>query len=69
MRIEVREKNEKGDINTIGELNPTEVNFLVQFAINHLMARGIKLELEEAGSDEDGADLMRIKMPDGTPIH
>lgn len=46
-----------------GTLNSLEVNFLVQYAINSLMAQGVMFELKEQAEDK-----IRFHREDGTVL-
>ena len=64
MRLEVREKNEEtGDIEFAGTLNPKEVSFLVQYALNELVGKGVIFDL----TSPDNGDI-RLKVPDGETV-
>ena len=64
MRLEVKEKNEEGELETVGTLNPKEVSFLVQYAINELMAKGCIFEINK----HTETDEIRITLPDGATL-
>ena len=60
IKIEVKEKNEEtGEIDIVGTLNAIEVNYLVQYAINTLMAQGVQFDLDKEAKDNE----LRIKFP------
>lgn len=62
MRIEVKERNEEtGEIECAGWLNKTEVSFLLQYAINQLMAIGAVFDLKKEQEEKD--ESLRIKLP------
>jgi len=65
VRLEVREKNELGEMETVGTLNPKEVSFLVQYAINDLMAKGCIFEINRQAENDE---TIRITLPDGTTL-
>jgi hypothetical protein len=48
-----------------GKLNSKEVSFLMQYAINDLVAAGVMFNLDEPDDDEDNPN-MRIKWPEGS---
>lgn len=51
-----------------GVLTGKEVTFLVQYAINQLMANGVLFDLTRPEKTEDGEDALRIKVPEGTTL-
>lgn len=61
----MKERNEEtGELQLIGHLNKSEVSFLLQFAINDLMMKGVLFDLTKEVPETE----MRITMPEGTTI-
>jgi hypothetical protein len=50
----------------VGHLNEKEVNYLVQYAINSLMAMGMEFDLK---SNPDEVDKIRMKVAEGTTLN
>jgi hypothetical protein len=48
MQVDVKAKNEDGDILFEGSINKKELSFLLQYSINDLMAAGVMFNLDEA---------------------
>lgn len=68
MKIEVKERNEEtGEIECAGWLNKTEVSFLLQYAINQLMAMGAVFDIKRE-QEENNKDELRIKLPTNETI-
>lgn len=65
MQVDVKAKNEDGDILFEGKINKKELSFLLQYSINDLMAAGVMFNLDEPDDDEDNP-AMRIKWPEST---
>lgn len=64
IKLKVKELNEDtGEVEVVGSLNATEVNFLVQFAINYLMAAGAEFHLDQPDEEKS-----RITMPEGATL-
>lgn len=53
MKLDVKAKDDEGNIVFEGKLDKGEVSFLIQYAINDLMAAGVQFHMEQ---DEDGDD-------------
>jgi len=51
-----------------GILNGKEISFLLQYAINQLMANGVLFDLTRPDTTEDGEEALRIKVPEGTTL-
>jgi hypothetical protein len=67
IKIEVRERDEEtGEVSVSGFLNKNEVSYLLQFAINALMALGTEIDLK---SEPDELEKIRFKLPKGTTIN
>lgn len=62
--IEVKTKDEEGNIIFEGTLNRKEVGFILQYGINDLIGHGVLFQLQEE-DDEDDPPL-RMKFPTGT---
>lgn len=56
LKIDVRARDEEGNIIIEGQLNRKEVAFLLQFSINQLMMDGVEFNLDEP-DDEDNPQL------------
>jgi len=54
-------------VEVVGSLNSVEVSFLVQFAINYLMAAGVDIDMKQMEEQED-QEAMRFKIPVGTTV-
>jgi len=52
-----------------GNLTGKEVSFLLQYAINQLMANGVLFDLTKPETTEDGEEAMRINVPVGANVH
>lgn len=68
MKITVKEVDDDGTVTVTGVLNAVEHQYLIQFAINGLMAMGATMALEENPQDEEGNDKLRIKFNGNNPI-
>lgn len=62
MMLEVKAKTEEGDLIFEGKLNKREVGFLLQYAINDLVAAGVQFHLQQPDEDEDNPAL-RFQFP------
>lgn len=62
MNLEVKARDENGDMLFEGKLNRAEINFLIAYAVNGLMADGVRFNLEPQEEDEDTAPS-RIEFP------
>lgn len=61
MKINVSQYNrESGDLECEGTFNEVEIKFLLQYAINTLMSKGVLFDLS-TDSEE-----LRLKVPEGT---
>jgi hypothetical protein len=63
MLIDVKAKDEDNNILFEGKLNRNEVGFLLQYAINDLVAAGVQFNL-----DAEDAEEIRFTRPDGATI-
>ena len=69
LKLEVKSRNEEtGEIEVVGFLNKSEVTYLLQFAINYLMAIGAEVDLKQQAQNAEGEDAMRIIMPEGMTL-
>ena len=69
LKLEVKNYNEEtGAIEVAGYLNKVEVNYLLQFAINYLMAIGAEVDLKQQAQNAEGEDNLRIIMPEGMTL-
>lgn len=64
MLLAVKAKDDDDNIIFEGSLNKKEVAFLIQFAVNMLMADGVQFNLGEPSEDEDGAEQLRFNFDD-----
>jgi hypothetical protein len=64
MHLEVKAKDEEGNLLFEGKLNRGEVNFLIAYAVQGLMADGVRFNLEPQDEDEDTAPS-RLEFPGG----
>lgn len=53
MMLEVRFKDEDGNVTFDGSLTKREVGYLLQYGINGLMAQGVMFNLEREAEDEE----------------
>jgi hypothetical protein len=65
MEIDVTVKDEEQAVLFQGKLNRNEVGFLLQYAINDLIAAGVQFHLDAEGDD----DAIRFTRPDGATIN
>lgn len=63
MRVNVTTRNDDGSILFTGALNKAEVETILQYGINNLMAMGFVMNMEDL--DEDDDTTVRIKAPTG----
>jgi hypothetical protein len=61
MKIDVKAKNEEGELIFEGTLNRREVGFLLQYAVNDLMVAGVEFNLQEPDDDDD--EPLRMTFP------
>lgn len=64
MKIAVDVRDNEGNLKLSGELTKKEVSFLLQYAINNLMASGVVFNM----SQEAGEEEIRFSAPDGTTL-
>ncbi len=66
MHIDIKTKDEDGNVLFEGKLNRNEVGFLIQYAVNDLIAAGVQFHLDqEEDEDEDDDDAqMRLEFPE-----
>lgn len=64
MKLAVKFRDENGNIQLEGELTKQEVSFLLQFAVNHLLASGVQFELGKPPTEDES----RIVMPEGSTL-
>lgn len=60
MLLNVKAKDEEGNILIDGKLNKKEVAYLIQFAINLLLADGVRFNLQDDSEDEAGDEQLRL---------
>lgn len=66
MKIDITTRNDDGTVSFNGSLNKSEVNTLLQYSINNLMALGFIFGQDE---QEDPASApSRILRPNGQPL-
>lgn len=53
MKLDVKAKDDEGNIVFEGKLDKGEVSFLIQYAINDLMAAGVQFRMEQDEDEED----------------
>lgn len=68
MKIEVKTKNEDGDILFEGHLNRAEVGFLLQYSINDLIMQGVQFNLQDPDDNDDDPPL-RLKFPERNDLN
>jgi hypothetical protein len=56
MKLDVKAKDDDGNIVFEGKLDKAEISFLIQYAINDLMAAGVQFRMEQ-DEDEDDTQL------------
>lgn len=66
MKVNVTTRNDDGSVSFAGSLNKSEVNTLLQYAVNNLMAMGFIFGQEEQEDPETAPS--RITRPDGKPL-
>jgi hypothetical protein len=65
MKVAIKAHDSEGNVVIEGTLNEAEMNYLLQFGINGLMAMGAQFALEESDTDSNvrinfgGADTMQ----------
>jgi len=64
MKIAVDVRDDEGNLKLSGELSKKEVSFLLQYAINQLMAAGVVFNLTQEPSEDE----TRFSMPDGVTL-
>jgi hypothetical protein len=62
MKVKIKAQDDEGNIVIEGVLNEAEMNYLLQFGVNGLMAMGAQFVLEEADEDNN----VRIKFDGAT---
>lgn len=60
MLLNVKAKDEEGNILIDGKLNKKEVAYLIQFSINMLLADGVRFNLQDDSEDEAGDEQLRL---------
>lgn len=66
MKIDVQTQNEDGGVAFNATLNKAEVNTLLQYAVNNLLAMGFIFENQVL--EEDDEETVRIKRPEGQSV-
>jgi hypothetical protein len=66
MKINVTTRNNDGSVKFEGSLNKAEVNTLLQYAVNNLVALGFIFGQDEQEDPETAPS--RILRPNGTPL-
>jgi hypothetical protein len=56
VKLNVKAKDDEGNIIFEGTLDKSEVSFLIQYSINDLMAAGVQFRMEQ-DEDEDDTQL------------
>lgn len=67
--IDVKAKDEDGNVVIEGKLNKNEIGFLLQYAINDLVSAGVQFHLQEEQDDEDENPDVRFKFPTGGTLN
>ncbi|HET8686143.1 MAG TPA: hypothetical protein VFM18_05690 [Methanosarcina sp.] len=65
MRINVTTRNEDGSVAFNASLNRAEVNTLLQYAVNNLMAMGFVFDTQVLPDEDD--ETVRFKKGDNSP--
>ena len=60
MMLDIKAKDDEGNILFEGKLNKKEVGFLIQYAVNDLVAAGVHFNLQAQSTDEKGDEQMRF---------
>lgn len=63
MQIDVKAKDEEGNIIFEGKLNKREVGFLIQYAVNDLVAAGVQFHLDQPDEEPEDDPQMRFEFP------
>jgi hypothetical protein len=66
MQIDVKARDENGEVLLEGKLNRQEVGFLLGYAINDLMHSGVVFNLQKQENGDDYDAPSRIEIPKGT---
>jgi cytoplasmic iron level regulating protein YaaA (DUF328/UPF0246 family) len=66
MRIDCKFKDEDGNIQVEGHFNKAEISFLLQYAVNNLLAEGVMFNIQQEEQDENE---VRIKFPEGSTLN
>jgi hypothetical protein len=73
MEIKVKAKNPDDSLIFEGALNREEVGFLLQYAINSLLAQGVQFDLQEDPSEKDDEPEkekpIRLKFPKNSSLN
>lgn len=67
MKLAVKFKDKDGNVHLEGVLNQNELSFLVQYAVNNLMANGVVFQLKKPTENETDENI-EINVPEGTTI-
>ena len=69
MQVDVKARDDEGNILLEGKLNRNEVSFLIGYAIRDLLHAGVlfNLQHQENGDDDDAPS--RIELPKGATIN
>jgi hypothetical protein len=62
MKIDVKFRDEEGNVVLEGHLNRMETAYLLQYAINNLMAEGVMFNLDQEQAEED--ETVRFNFPE-----
>ena len=60
MMLDIKAKDDEGNILFEGKLNKSEVGFLIQYAVNDLVSAGVHFNLQAQSTNEQGEDQMRF---------
>lgn len=66
MKINVQSQDDEGNVAFDATLNRAEVNTLLQYAVNSLMAHGFIFESQQL--DDEDEDTVRFKRPEGQSV-
>jgi hypothetical protein len=66
MKLAVKFKDKDGNVHLDGVLNQNEISFLLQYAVNSLMAHGVTFAL--AKGEENSEEEIKFEIPEGTTV-
>lgn len=65
MKLAVKFKDEEGNVHLDGVLNQNEISFLIQYAVNSLMAHGVTFALAKGADNEEE---IKFEVPEGSTV-